>query len=163
VTFQPTPELATSHSRISSHFIETTSLPLRLFEWPSRICYELRLTYIFGPIANNMDKPSTTERASLHSSSRQELCPSRLEDVTVPLHIPGTELDDLRALVTCRVCIRPLYEPYTISCGHTFCYTCLRQWFDRDRAQKTCPDCRSKVVQQPAPAYLVCWHGVVNL
>ena len=66
-----------------------------------------------------------------------------------------TNLEDLRTLITCRVCIRPLYEPYTISCGHTFCYSCLRQWFDRDRAQKTCPDCRAKVVKQPAPAYLV--------
>lgn len=66
-----------------------------------------------------------------------------------------TNLDDLRALVTCRICIRPLYEPYTIACGHTFCYSCLRQWFERDRTQKTCPDCRTKVVQQPAPAYLV--------
>lgn len=66
-----------------------------------------------------------------------------------------TNLEDLRTLIICRICIRPLYEPYTISCGHTFCYSCLRQWFDRDRAQKTCPDCRAKVVKQPAPAYLV--------
>ncbi len=66
-----------------------------------------------------------------------------------------TSLDDLRSLITCRICIRPLYEPYTIECGHTFCYSCLRQWFDRDRTKKTCPDCRADVIRQPAPAYLV--------
>ena len=71
-----------------------------------------------------------------------------------------TSLDDLRSLIICRICIRPLYEPYTIECGHTFCYSCLRQWFDRDRTKKTCPDCRADVVRQPAPAYLV---GLVHI
>lgn len=71
------------------------------------------------------------------------------------LKILETNLDDLRAIITCRICIRPLYEPYTISCGHTFCYSCLLQWFEKDRAQISCPDCRAKVIQQPAPAYLV--------
>lgn len=76
------------------------------------------------------------------------------------LHCQETNLEDLRTLITCRVCIRPLYEPYTIACGHTFCYSCLRQWFDRDRTQKTCPDCRTKVTKQPAPAYLVSTSNV---
>ena len=69
-------------------------------------------------------------------------------------------LDDLRAIVTCRICIRPLYEPYTIACGHTFCYGCLRQWFDRDPRRKTCPDCRTVVTREPAPSYLVTSFGV---
>ncbi|KAL8808347.1 MAG: hypothetical protein Q9182_000167 [Xanthomendoza sp. 2 TL-2023] len=64
-------------------------------------------------------------------------------------------VDDLRNLVACRICIRPMYEPYTTQCGHTFCYSCLRQWFDRDHTKKTCPDCRAHVQHQPAPAYLV--------
>lgn len=102
-----------------------------------------------------MKKSSTTERAFMESSSRDDAHVRSAEGIAGLLNKSGAELDDLRTLLTCRVCIRPLYEPYTISCGHTFCYTCLRQWFDRDRAQKTCPDCRSKVVQQPAPAYLV--------
>ena len=66
-----------------------------------------------------------------------------------------TSLDDIRSLITCRVCIRPLFEPYTIECGHTFCYGCLSRWFERDRTKKTCPDCRSEVLRAPAPAYLV--------
>ncbi|KAL8643829.1 MAG: hypothetical protein Q9226_008094 [Calogaya cf. arnoldii] len=64
-------------------------------------------------------------------------------------------LDELRNLVACRICIRPMYEPYTTQCGHTFCYSCLRQWFDRDQIKKTCPDCRAHVQNQPAPAFLV--------
>ncbi|KZF24606.1 hypothetical protein L228DRAFT_281663 [Xylona heveae TC161] len=66
-----------------------------------------------------------------------------------------TSFDSLRSLVTCRVCVRLLYEPYMISCGHTFCYSCLCQWFVNNKARKTCPDCRSEVKHPPAPAFLV--------
>lgn len=32
-------------------------------------------------------------------------------------------VDDIRTLIQCGICIRPLYEPFTIACGHTFCYS----------------------------------------
>lgn len=48
-----------------------------------------------------------------------------------------------------------LYEPYTNSCGHTFCYSCLSQWFNNAEHKKSCPDCRAHVKNAPAPAYLV--------
>ena len=66
-----------------------------------------------------------------------------------------SSLEDLRSLVTCRICVKLLYEPYTIQCGHTFCYSCLAQWFRAHNVNKTCPDCRAGVSQQPAPAYVV--------
>lgn len=31
-------------------------------------------------------------------------------------------VDDIRSLIQCGICVRPLYEPYTLACGHTFCY-----------------------------------------
>ncbi|KAF9884166.1 E3 ubiquitin ligase [Aspergillus nanangensis] len=64
-------------------------------------------------------------------------------------------VDDIRGLIQCGICIRPLYEPFTLACGHTFCYTCLTSWFGGGRSNKTCPDCRAPVKSQPAPAYLV--------
>ncbi|KAF3481655.1 RING finger domain-containing protein [Arthroderma uncinatum] len=64
-------------------------------------------------------------------------------------------IDDLRSHIYCGVCIKPLYEPYTLPCGHTFCYSCLVQWFTSHGQSKTCPDCRSSVKSPPAPAYLV--------
>ncbi|KAL4890902.1 hypothetical protein BDV59DRAFT_183356 [Aspergillus ambiguus] len=64
-------------------------------------------------------------------------------------------VDDIRGLLQCGICIRPLYEPFTLACGHTFCYSCLTSWFSGGRSNKTCPDCRSPVKSQPAPAYLV--------
>lgn len=82
-------------------------------------------------------------------------------------------IDDLRNSLQCGICVRPLYEPFTIACGHTFCYTvslastgvpiqstannaqCLSSWFSGGRSKRTCPDCRAPVKTQPAPAYLV--------
>lgn len=34
-----------------------------------------------------------------------------------------THVDDIRSLLQCGICVRPLYEPFTIACGHTFCYS----------------------------------------
>ncbi|KAJ5214329.1 hypothetical protein N7449_001498 [Penicillium cf. viridicatum] len=70
-------------------------------------------------------------------------------------------VDDIRTLIQCGICIRPLYEPFTIACGHTFCYSCLSSWFAGGRSKRTCPDCRAPVKTQPAPAYLV--RAVVHM
>ncbi|KAF7717370.1 Uncharacterized protein PECH_006691 [Penicillium ucsense] len=64
-------------------------------------------------------------------------------------------VDDIRTRLQCGICMRPLYEPFSLACGHTFCYTCLAQWFSGGRSKRTCPDCRAAVKTQPAPAYLV--------
>jgi hypothetical protein len=34
-----------------------------------------------------------------------------------------TDFDSLRSHLTCKICDRMLYQPYTIACGHTYCYT----------------------------------------
>ncbi|KAK5173699.1 E3 ubiquitin ligase [Saxophila tyrrhenica] len=67
----------------------------------------------------------------------------------------NTDVDAMRQLITCKICDRLLYEPYALSCGHTYCYQCLRQWFDNNRHKKTCPDCRMLVTQQPTPSYVL--------
>ena len=65
-----------------------------------------------------------------------------------------TDIDAMRQLVTCKICDRLLYEPYALSCGHTYCYSCLSQWLGSNR-KKTCPDCRSVITQQPTPSYII--------
>ena len=66
----------------------------------------------------------------------------------------NTDVDSMRQLVTCKICHRLLYEPYSLSCGHTYCYSCLSQWLV-DSRKKTCPDCRAVVTQQPTPSYVI--------
>lgn len=99
---------------------------------------------------------------------------SRLTRYIQLVHTLQGHVDDLRTLIQCGICIRPLYEPFTLACGHTFCYSvrsyiymrsrsyiltmlhqCLTSWFAGGRAKRTCPDCRAPVKTQPAPAYLV--------
>ncbi|KAL2809936.1 hypothetical protein BJX63DRAFT_403442 [Aspergillus granulosus] len=83
-------------------------------------------------------------------------------DASGLFHTLQGHVDDIRALIQCGICIRPLYEPFTLACGHTFCYGCLSSWFAEGRSNnKTCPDCRAPVKSQPAPAYLV--RAVVQL
>ena len=67
-------------------------------------------------------------------------------------------IDDMRSLIECKICLRPLYEPYMLACGHTYCYGCLDHFFNSNgdrRGKKTCPDCRTVVKAQPAPNYIV--------
>ncbi|KAG8525469.1 uncharacterized protein KY384_009113 [Bacidia gigantensis] len=62
-------------------------------------------------------------------------------------------LNDIREMISCRICVHPMFEPYTTECGHTFCYGCLIRWFEQDKKRKSCPDCRANVTTQPSPSY----------
>lgn len=65
-----------------------------------------------------------------------------------------SDLDSMRQLITCNICQRFMYEPYALSCGHTYCYSCLAEWMGKNH-KKTCPDCRTNVKQEPTPAFLI--------
>jgi hypothetical protein len=77
--------------------------------------------------------------------------PTRSEEVTTPPHLHNasenrsanilqqlkslkTDFDSLRSHLTCKICDRLLYQPYTIACGHTYCYT-VRQAMRTDHCQ----------------------------
>jgi hypothetical protein len=82
----------------------------------------------------------------------EQLRPSKADEQLKSLK---AEFDGLRAHLTCKICDRLLYQPYTIACGHTYCYTCLCTWFTNNKSKKTCPDCRVLVKDLPAPAYVI--------
>nr|POE63523.1 putative ring finger protein [Quercus suber] len=63
-----------------------------------------------------------------------------------------TDVNAMRNLITCQICHNPMYEPFSLACGHTYCYSCLSQWLGHN---KSCPDCRTRATQQPVPSYLV--------
>lgn len=125
---------------------------------------------------------SRTATLHLHASSSTT---QRGANAAQQLKTLQTEFDSLRSHLTCKVCDRLLYQPYTIACGHTYCYTvrrstwhlaalhrrtaapwtrladsmqCLCTWFlnlKQNRSKLTCPDCRVDVKHLPAPAYVV--------
>ncbi|KAK4054384.1 hypothetical protein OIV83_000878 [Microbotryomycetes sp. JL201] len=43
----------------------------------------------------------------------------------------GSLVSNLRATLTCNVCLEILDKPYSLACGHAFCRKCLAQWFHR--------------------------------
>ncbi|OQO13134.1 hypothetical protein B0A48_02598 [Cryoendolithus antarcticus] len=64
------------------------------------------------------------------------------------------DLEAMRQLITCKMCYRFLTEPYSLACGHTYCYICLDAWLVTQKKQ-TCPDCRAVVGFQPTPSFIV--------
>lgn len=103
-------------------------------------------------VSTAASKPPAKE-ASKPQNTKEEK--SEVADASGLLQTLQGHVEDIRALLQCGICVRPLYEPYTLACGHTFCYGCLTSWFSSGRSHKTCPDCRAQVKVQPAPAYLV--------
>ncbi|KAJ4000604.1 hypothetical protein F5050DRAFT_403758 [Lentinula boryana] len=41
-------------------------------------------------------------------------------------HVPISEVEDS---VTCEVCTMKMWTPYILECGHTYCQSCLQDWF----------------------------------
>lgn len=49
----------------------------------------------------------------------------------------------------CTLCLEPMKDPSSTTCGHTFCWTCITDWL---REQPMCPLCRqSALVQHVLP------------
>jgi len=57
----------------------------------------------------------------------------------------GPELESLddAKLYTCVVCMDIFYEPVTLLCGHSYCFTCLYR-MERANRKSECPVCREK-------------------
>ena len=48
--------------------------------------------------------------------------------------------------ITCSICTNLFIQPFSISCGHTFCKTCITRWI---KQRKICPICNSKIIKLP--------------
>ncbi|KAK4499959.1 hypothetical protein PRZ48_008145 [Zasmidium cellare] len=118
-------------------------------------------------ISRDESRPAGMSQAADFKPPTSPAKPRTAAKVENDLHTNGTpchheqafrslndNLDTMRQLITCKICQRFLYEPYALTCGHTFCYSCLSQWLGQNR-KKTCPDCRTVIKQQPSPSYLV--------
>ncbi|KAI9744806.1 MAG: hypothetical protein M1818_001731 [Claussenomyces sp. TS43310] len=101
------------------------------------------------PLKTILDEMKTTEyRNAVVLSSTRKSDSSLIE-------IFRADLQAMRSLATCTICDQLLYEPWTLGCGHTYCYSCLCSWFTLNKRKKTCPECRNPVKQMPAPAFLL--------
>ncbi|KAJ3922259.1 hypothetical protein F5877DRAFT_34199 [Lentinula edodes] len=47
-------------------------------------------------------------------------------------HMPISDVEDS---VTCEICTMKMWTPYILECGHTYCQSCLQDWFSTTLAQ----------------------------
>jgi hypothetical protein len=50
--------------------------------------------------------------------------------------------------VHCSICLQVMANPYSVECGHTFCYDCLSKWI-KDPSDNVCPQCRAPIHTNP--------------
>jgi len=64
------------------------------------------------------------------------------------------DIDDESQSLICAICYELLFEPMTLPCGHTYCFTCLCK-LDITRSIKECPACKEKWTNWPKPNYVI--------
>ncbi|KAI8816713.1 uncharacterized protein EV422DRAFT_581244 [Fimicolochytrium jonesii] len=92
-------------------------------------------------------------RANLQSATVDPAEISGQVDLLIGLLSERTaELSSLQDHLACPVCTDYFVLPFTLDCGHVFCYECLDQWFahlDVDGSEPKCPTCRERIVSRP--------------
>lgn len=70
-----------------------------------------------------------------------------------PSSLPRYDLSDASCLAwlqpnqqrKCTLCLEPMKDPSSTTCGHTFCFTCILDWLGE---KQECPLCRQRVLSQ---------------
>lgn len=102
---------------------------------------------------NSRPEVPTRTEAPL-DSSKVVVIPDNNDEHVQTLKLLHNDFDVLRGSLTCKICEKLFYEPYVLSCGHTYCYRCLSTWFSSTH-KMSCPNCREKITQTPAPSYAI--------
>ena len=94
----------------------------------------------FPQSRNNIE----TSRDRISSTTHTPLPPSSLPryDLSDPSCLAWLQPKQQRK---CTLCLEPMKDPSSTTCGHTFCFTCILDWLGE---KQECPLCRQRVLSQ---------------
>lgn len=96
-----------------------------------------------------LDPPKSAEKAD---TSRDRISATTHTPLP-PFSLPRYDLSDPSCLGwlqpkqqrRCTLCLEPMKDPSSTTCGHTFCFTCILDWLGE---KQECPLCRQRVLSQ---------------
>ena len=96
-----------------------------------------------------LEPPKSTEKAD---TSRDRISITT-HTLLSPSSVPRYDLSDPSCLAwlqskqqrKCTLCLEPMKDPSSTTCGHTFCFTCILDWLGE---KQECPLCRQRALSQ---------------